>query len=110
MASSGDIYAAGLWSSDHAVPGASNSTEVSELLTSLNLQQYIGVFAANDINNISTLNEMQDAHFRMLDASIGHQLDIVRHARSRSDVSNGACARSARGRVSRGPARRIGDD
>jgi hypothetical protein len=79
MASSND-----LGSSYHIVPGTSSSNEVSELLSSLNLPKYIGMFIANDIDNISTLNEMDDKHFRMLGVSLGHQLNILKHIRSGS--------------------------
>jgi hypothetical protein len=67
------------------MPGASTSrapNQVAVFLKSLNLQKYIDVFAANDIDDISSLNEMQDSHFRVLGVSLGHQFKIVKHIRS----------------------------
>jgi hypothetical protein len=70
------------------VPGASISqapSEVEVFLTSLNLQKYIDVFAANDIDEMSTLNEMQKVDFQRLGISLGHELKIMKNIESRED-------------------------
>jgi histone H2B len=58
---------------------------VTALLTSLNLQQYIGAFVANDIVTMPRLKSMQESHFRMLGVSLGHQFDIVNRIQSASN-------------------------
>jgi hypothetical protein len=75
-------------SSDHVVPGASNSNEVTALLTSLNLQQYIDVFIANGFDDMLALIEMQDVHFQRLGILLGHQLKIMNRIRSYSVASH----------------------
>jgi hypothetical protein len=79
MASSG---IAALEVSDRIAPGASSSNEVATLLASLNLQQYIGVFLANEVNTIPRLKAMQDVHYHRLGVLLGHQLDIIDRFRS----------------------------
>jgi hypothetical protein len=70
------------------VPGASISqapSEVALFLKSLNLQKYIDVLAANDIDEMSTLNEMQKDDFQKLGVSLGHQIKIMKSIHSRAD-------------------------
>jgi hypothetical protein len=86
MASTSLVSAAGSSASDRIVPGASSTDAVSALLTSLNLQKYIGVFVANDIVTIPRLKAMQDVHYQRFGVSLGHQFDIVDRVRSYSDA------------------------
>jgi hypothetical protein len=62
------------------------SNELTAMLVSLNLHKYIGVFAANGIDDISTLSEMQDVHYQRLGVLLGHQLKIMKRLRFASDT------------------------
>jgi hypothetical protein len=87
MASASLVSAAGSVAFDRfASAGVSNDNEVTALLMSLNLQKYVDAFVANDIDDISTLNEMQDTHFRMLGVSLGHQLKIQKQIKIESEA------------------------